>query len=147
MDAAEFITNLERQGFSLTPLPEGKLEVKPASKLTEELRAALKQRKAEILAILINQTAEAAMHSNHRDLYRRAAETVADECQLIDPHWLLEAHPLLWERLAALDNELTEMERSGADEQAYSLTLARLVAYVQKAQTLHEQEQLSKTVQ
>lgn len=52
MQASELLTNLHQQGFTLTPLPGGKLEVRPASKLPEELRQELKQRKAEILALL-----------------------------------------------------------------------------------------------
>lgn len=92
-------------------------------------------------------TSETLPVSVRRARYQRAAETVADECQLIDPHWLLESHPLLWERLAALDHELTEMERSGADEQAYSLSLETLTAYVQKAKALYEQERSAQAVQ
>ena len=52
MTAAELLTDLQRQGFSLTPLPEGKLAVSPADKLTDTLRAQLRQRKAEVLALL-----------------------------------------------------------------------------------------------
>jgi hypothetical protein len=52
MQAAQLLNELRTRGFSLTPLPGGKLEVSPASKLTEELRSELKQRKPEILALL-----------------------------------------------------------------------------------------------
>src|SRR5262245_2310959 len=52
MEASKLLTDLQRQGFTLTPLPDGKLEVRPASKLIEVLRATLKQRKAEVLVLL-----------------------------------------------------------------------------------------------
>ena|SRR5713101_2814527 len=52
MTAPELVADLQRQGFCLTPLPGGKLEVKPASRLTEELRAELRRRKEEVLALL-----------------------------------------------------------------------------------------------
>lgn len=52
MTTHELLTDLSRQGFILRPLPDGKLEVKPASKLPEELREQLRQRKAEVLALL-----------------------------------------------------------------------------------------------
>lgn len=52
MTTAELIHTLERQGFTLLPLPEGKLAVKPADKLTDALREELKARKAEVLTFL-----------------------------------------------------------------------------------------------
>ena len=52
MTAHELLTNLHHQGFNLTPLPGGLLEVRPASRLTPELREELKQRKPELLALL-----------------------------------------------------------------------------------------------
>jgi hypothetical protein len=52
MTAHELLTNLHRQGFNLTPLPGGLLEVRPASRLTPELREELKRRKAEVLNLL-----------------------------------------------------------------------------------------------
>ena len=55
MTVLELLTDLQRQGFILRPLPGGKLEVRPASKLPEELRQELKQRKAEVLALISQQ--------------------------------------------------------------------------------------------
>lgn len=52
MTATELIRTLERQGFTLLPLPEGKLAVKPAEKLTDALREELRARKAEVLTFL-----------------------------------------------------------------------------------------------
>lgn len=52
MTATELICTLEQQGFTLFPLPEGKLAVKPAERLTEALREELKARKTELLALL-----------------------------------------------------------------------------------------------
>jgi rubrerythrin len=52
MTAAELLTSLAAQGFQMVPLGADKLGVRPASKLTDELREALKQKKAEVLALL-----------------------------------------------------------------------------------------------
>ena len=40
MTAVELLTDLQRQGFTLLPLPQGKLAVKPADRLTDDLRRA-----------------------------------------------------------------------------------------------------------
>ncbi len=53
----EFWWQKEETAVLLTPLPGGKLEVKPAGKLPEELREQLRQRKAEVLALLNRQQA------------------------------------------------------------------------------------------
>src|SRR5262245_794936 len=56
MTAHELLADLCRRGFHLTPLPGGKLEVRPFSKLPEALREAIRQRKAEVLALLSQQS-------------------------------------------------------------------------------------------
>lgn len=57
MTVTELLADLQSRGFILRPLPDGKLEVKPASRLPEDLREELKQRKAEVLAALTQQPA------------------------------------------------------------------------------------------
>lgn len=52
MTGIELLTTLTSQGFSLIPLPGDKLEVQPASKLTDDLRQAIKRHKLEMLAVL-----------------------------------------------------------------------------------------------
>jgi hypothetical protein len=52
MNAYELLTALQQKGFTLTPLPEGKLAVKPAEKLTEALREDLRRYKPEVLRLL-----------------------------------------------------------------------------------------------
>ena len=52
MTAHELLADLQKQGFHQIPLPGGKLEVRPASKLPEDLRQELRQQKAEVLALL-----------------------------------------------------------------------------------------------
>ncbi len=52
MNALELLHQLERQGFILTPLPEGKLTVKPAGRLTDDLRERIRTYKAEVVALL-----------------------------------------------------------------------------------------------
>jgi TubC N-terminal docking domain len=55
MTTHELLADLHRQGFRLTPLSGDRLEVRPFSKLPEELRQALRQCKTEILALLDSQ--------------------------------------------------------------------------------------------
>jgi len=52
MTAHELLNCLSRQGVSLTPLSDGALKVRPASKLTPELRQELKRCKGELLSLL-----------------------------------------------------------------------------------------------
>jgi len=52
MTADELLTTLQHQGFALRPLPGGNLEVRPASRLPEELRRELKRHKGKVLAVL-----------------------------------------------------------------------------------------------
>ena len=52
MTAVELLTTLRQHGFTLTPLPGDKLSIKPAGKLTDELREQLRQCKAELLDYL-----------------------------------------------------------------------------------------------
>jgi TubC N-terminal docking domain len=52
MTAIELLSDLHRQGFTLIPLPEGKLAVKPAARLTDPLREHIRQCKAEVLSLL-----------------------------------------------------------------------------------------------
>ena len=52
MNAQDLIALLQRQGFTLIPLPDDKLAVKPAARLTEELRQHIRQCKGEVLALL-----------------------------------------------------------------------------------------------
>jgi len=113
MNTSELLSNLHRQGFTLTPLPGGKLEVKPASKLPEELREQLRQRKVEVLALLTVQQ-QSAPPPDYRTLYRQMAEAVCNDCFLIDPHWLIDSHPELWEQITMLDEELSQLEQQGA---------------------------------
>jgi hypothetical protein len=52
MTAIELLSDLQRQGFTLIPLPEGKLAVKPADRITDDLRQYIRQCKAEVVALL-----------------------------------------------------------------------------------------------
>jgi len=133
-----FVKIHQSQGFSLTPLPGDKLEVRPASKLTPELRGQLQQRKAEVLT-LFKTHKHPAPFCDYRTLYRQAAEAMAEDCCLIETAWLL-AHPEFYEQIRALDEQLTTMEQAGAGEGEYRATLALLAACVQGARALKAQE-------
>ncbi|HEV8713302.1 MAG TPA: hypothetical protein VGX03_10790 [Candidatus Binatia bacterium] len=52
MTAQDLVAYLHQQGFSLRPAPGGFLGIQPKSKLTGSLRETIRQRKAEILAVL-----------------------------------------------------------------------------------------------
>ncbi len=54
MNAIELVDTLQQQGFTLTLLSEGKLAVKPADRITDELRQHIRQCKAEVLALLVS---------------------------------------------------------------------------------------------
>ncbi|HEV8715786.1 MAG TPA: hypothetical protein VGX03_23525 [Candidatus Binatia bacterium] len=138
MTTHELLADLRNQGFQLRPLPGDKLEVRPFSKLPEALREELKQRKAEVLALL-----KAHKHPvpspDYRDLYRQTAEAITEDCLSLPPAWLLE-HPEFYEQISALDDTLTTMERMGACEQEYGATLARLVKCIQDARAVYERQ-------
>lgn len=139
MTTAELVADLQRQGFTLIPLPEGKLAVKPAEKLTDSLRDTIRQRKAEVLALLTTQQ-QPTTFPGYRALYQQTAEAIAGEYWSIDPAWLL-THPGFYKQIKALDDRLTTMERMGASEPEYCATLARLVRCVQDARAEYEREQ------
>lgn len=52
MGAPDLLQGLRQAGFTLSVLPSGDLTVRPASKLTDDQRAAIKARKADIVASL-----------------------------------------------------------------------------------------------
>jgi len=66
MTAYQLLTDLQRQGINLRPLPDGKLEVRPASRLTEPLREELRRRKGEVLRLLTPQSASPRPYLNQR---------------------------------------------------------------------------------
>ena len=60
-------------------------------------------------------------------------------CWALPPDWLLR-HPECYGQIKALDDRLTEMERTGASEQEYSAALARLVECARDARAAYERE-------
>src|SRR5262249_41369276 len=125
MTAHELLADLRRRGFQLIPLPGERLEVRPFSKLPEELREALRQQKAEVLALLQQQ--ESSASPDYRTLYREMVAAVHEDCFLIDPAWLL-AHSAFYERIKALDDRLAAIELIGGNVGEYRETLDRLMA-------------------
>src|SRR5262245_48691549 len=118
-------------GAEFIPAPDGKLKVRAPAPLPEELQEELRRRKPEVLALLRQQAAD------YRSLYRQAAEAVADACFLVDPCWLLERHPELWQQMVALDDQLSRLEQQGALEQEYRGMLEQLCRVVQDARALY----------
>lgn len=74
MGAPDLIQGLSRAGISLSVLPSGDLSVKPASKLTDGQRAAIKAHKAEIVQAL---QAPAPAFDRDGGMSRSQAETMA----------------------------------------------------------------------
>lgn len=145
-DAQTLLARCQELGATLTPGHDGKLKVRAPAPLPEELREELRRRKAEVLALLGAQ--QQPPPPDYRALYRRMAETVAADCWSLDPAWLLD-HPELWEQIKALDDRLTQMERTGASEPQYRAVLERLVLCVRDARTASERErqQVERAVQ
>ncbi|MSQ47310.1 MAG: hypothetical protein EXR78_02805 [Deltaproteobacteria bacterium] len=52
MNATELVEILRREGFTLIPLSEGRLAVKPAVRITDDLRRQIRCCKTEVLALL-----------------------------------------------------------------------------------------------
>jgi len=136
MTATELLSELQHQGFTLAPLPEGKLVVKPAERLTDALREQLRQHKAEVLALLSKPSPQPT--PSWRDRYRHAAESVQEDCFAIDAAWLIERHPELWQRLSLLDLQLTRLEQCGGEAGEYGALLEQLVKTVKEAGMLYE---------
>src|SRR5262249_47390101 len=118
MTADILLTKCREFGVTLAPGADGKLRVTPRGRLPEALREALRQRKAEVLALLIRQPSpwpcthcgkpaeieaerggkrvdapagqqQSPAPPDYRTLYREMAEAVREDCFLIDPAWLL----------------------------------------------------------
>jgi hypothetical protein len=53
------------------------------------------------------------------------------------------AHPGFYEQIRGLDEKLTEMEHTGANETDYEATLARLVECIKDARAMQAREQPS----
>lgn len=73
-------------------------------------------------------------------MYRDMAAAVEAGCYAVDPVWLIDHHPALWERMIEFDNQLAEMERTEAAEPQYRLVLEHLITVVRQARALFEQE-------
>jgi TubC N-terminal docking domain len=91
MTTHELLADLRKQGFQLTPLPGDRLEVRPFSKLSVELREQLQQRKAEILALITQKP-------DYRALYEDMVRQVPEDMPLVD-YWLCDSHPDLWAKI------------------------------------------------
>jgi hypothetical protein len=52
MNALDLLATLQRHGFTLRLLPEGKFSVTPADRITEDLRRHLRECKGEVLVLL-----------------------------------------------------------------------------------------------
>ena len=81
-----------------------------------------------------------AHEPDYRSLYQQMAEAVQDDCFLIDACWLIDRHPELWKQIRALDNELTDLEQTGAGEPVYQAALSRLCACLREVRALYERE-------
>ncbi len=110
--AQDLLATLHRSGFKVTPLPGDRLEVRPASKLTDELRGELRQHKAEVLVLLQQQ---------RRFLSRPLGqEENLDPWQAWEPFmgWLLEHNPQHYYAVCEAEDAISTLERQGIVEGA-----------------------------
>jgi hypothetical protein len=82
--------------------------------------------------------------ASKNDRYRQTAESIREDCFSIDPAWLIDRHPELWQRIVLIDLQLTKLEQKGAEQGEYEMMLTRLVQTVKKARALYEQENQQK---
>jgi TubC N-terminal docking domain len=78
MTATDLVAYLTTQGFTLTSLPGDKLEVRPASKLTDPLRAAIRQHKAGILAALVRPPEQRVLWQQEKGVQTHPTAAPAD---------------------------------------------------------------------
>jgi len=123
----------EARAAGLRVRAEGDRLIVRGPKSAEPVAKALLAKKAEVLALLHRQP-------DYRSLYRQAGEAVQEECFRINPGWLIDHHPSLWQELVMLDDELTCLEQQGAEEQTYRHTLQLLCDAVREARALYECE-------
>ncbi len=116
MTVQELLSELQKQGVSLTSLPGGRLEVRPASKLTAELRAELKRCKGEILTVL---NAPRRVRPEYLTLWERLAAIIAQDLWAVDCLWLADTHPALWQRLRGVDDDLVALQSSGNESEYF----------------------------
>src|SRR3989442_10325745 len=131
MTAQELLANLSHQGFILRPLPGEKLEVKPARRLTPELREELRQRKAEILALLKSQPPARSFLS--RPL---GQEDNPDPWEAWAPFlsWLLEHHSRHYQAVCEAEEAIRDLERQGVTAgEEYEQACAELFWHFEEA--------------
>ena len=136
----QLLSRCRELGAQFEPQSNGRLKVKAPAPLPAQLREQLKRRKAEVL-LLLNSTETA------RNAYREMAIEVESDCALIDPHWLIERHPNLWNKMCRLDQVLTDLERESALGEDYHEFLSRLQTTVKEAAELYQSEQQAKPTQ
>lgn len=131
----------EARAAGLKVRAEGDRLIVRGPKSAEPVAKALLAKKAEVLALLHRQP-------DYRSLYRQAAEAVQEDCYAIDPCWLANRHPELWEQMVTLDHALTLLEQQEAPDPEYRHTLERLCDVVRQARALYErQKQRAEPVQ
>lgn len=118
------MTPLAKKVFELFGKPELAAEVE--SKQSEKRTSASLAAKQESLP-------------DYRKLYQQMAEAIAGDGWAIDPAWLLD-QPEQWEKIRALDDRLTTMERTGASEPEYQPVLERLVRCVGDVLAAYERD-------
>ena len=79
MGARDLLSSLAGAGLSVT-VEAGRLVIRPASKLTDDLRAALREAKFELLALLADDQAQVDQPDGHAAVDQAPARTCAG-CQ------------------------------------------------------------------
>ncbi len=82
--------------------------------------------------------------SSYKDRYQKAAESLREDCFIIDATWLADHQPELWQRMTLIDRQLERLEARNAEQAEYNSMLQKLVQTVKRARTLYEQENQQK---
>jgi len=82
-----------------------------------------------------------------RASYQHAAAAARADCFAIDPLWLIDQYPELWQQMVTLDEALLTLEQGGSPLAAYQEKLSGLVTLVQEIRRLQDKERETEMVQ
>lgn len=141
-DVQTLLSKCYALGATLLPQPNGKLRVRAATPLPDDLRKELLRCKEEVLALLTQCPQPSREEApNYRALYSAVAtQPELDDFAPVVDLWLCDNRPDLWQRIRELDDELLAMEREGAPEVVYRAKLDELMAICEEGRQRRAEE-------
>ena len=76
-----------------------------------------------------------------KERYAQVADSLWNDCQMIDSDWLIARYPGLWRHLVLLDGQLTRLEPKATEGNDYEAMLEKLVQTVKKVRALYEKKE------